>query len=107
MTTPILAQHSRLGDEARLEAVVDAAGLSGAWNTLHEGEPHRLDVVVDGRRGPALEVAADHAAACGLAIATALLEHQGTECERWAVRVLAWDEQIAAWSLLREWRSND
>ncbi len=106
MTTPMLAQRSRPLDEARLEAVVDAAGLSVAWNTLDEGDPHRLEVVFNGLRGPALEVSADYSVACGSAITTALLEHRGTECDRWAVRVLAWDEPIAAWTLLREWRSN-
>ncbi len=106
MTTQMLAQPSRLLDEAELEAAIEQARLAPAWNTLGEHAPHRLELVIDDCPGPLLELSADLSHACGVAIA-ALLEHQGTDCERWTVRVVAWDEQIGAWILVCDWRSND
>lgn len=106
MTTQMLAQPSRLSDEVQIEAVIAQARLAAAWNTLGEHDPHRLELVIDDRPVPILELSSDFSHACGVAIAAALLEHQGTACERWTVRVLAWDEQIGAWILVRDWRSN-
>ncbi len=105
MTTHVLTQRTSLLEEARLAGIIRQAGLVQAWNVLGEREPHRLEVVVDDRPGPVLEVAADFAHACGIALAAALLERQGTDWERWAVRVLASDEVIGASILLHEWRA--
>ncbi len=103
MTTRLLTRPSLL--EARLEAVVEQTLLAAAWNAFGEQDPHRVEIIVDDRSCRVLELACDLAAACGVALAGTLLERQGTDCVRWTVRALAWDEQIGAWILLREWCS--
>ncbi|MDP8929771.1 MAG: hypothetical protein M3O70_14670 [Actinomycetota bacterium] len=105
MRTRLLDQRPSLLEEARLEAIIEQAGLAAAWNTVGERGRHRLEIVVDEWAGPVLEVSANLAHACGIALAAALLERQGTDWERWAVRVLEWDEVFGASILLHEWRS--
>lgn len=107
MTTRLLAQRPSLLEEVRPEAIIDEAGLAAAWNILGERDPHRVEIVVDEWSGLVLEVAADLAPACGVALAAALLERQGTDWERWAVRVLEWDGEMEASILLHEWRAPD
>lgn len=105
MTTRLLAQVPSLLEEVRLEAMMEQAGLAAAWNIFGERDPHRIEIVVDEWSGPVLEVAADLAPACGVALASALLERQGTAWERWVVRVVEWDGELEASILLQEWRS--
>ncbi|MFN2557602.1 MAG: hypothetical protein ABR592_12195 [Nitriliruptorales bacterium] len=107
MTARMLAQRIPLMDKAQLEAVVEQTCLPTAWHTLAEQDRHRLELLIDDCSGPVVEVAPDFSVACGVVVASELLEHQGTTCERWTVRVLAWDEEIGAWILLREWRSQE
>ncbi len=107
MTTRLLAQRPSLLEQAGLEAILEQAGLGNAWNILAERDPHRLEIVVDEFSCPVLEVTAELAPACGDALAAALLERQGTDWERWVVRVLEWDGQLGASIVLREWRAQD
>lgn len=105
VTTRLLTQRPSLLEEARLEAIIEQAGLGAAWNVLGERGPHQVEIMVDDSPGPVLDVSADRAHACGIALAAALLERQGTDWETWAVRVLEWDDVIGASILLYEWRA--
>lgn len=88
--------------------VLAAEDLDRARNTLGVTEPATLDLVVDGEVVASLTIDGSLGHACGVSIASALLERQSRgHCGTWELRLSVHDEEIGAELLIREWRCPD
>lgn len=85
--------------------VLDREGLTRARNVVGLREPCRLELLVDGESVASIEVDGDLGQACGVAVASALLQRQSRgDCETWELRLSVHDEEVGADLLIREWR---
>lgn len=85
--------------------VLDREGLTRARAVLGLREPCRLDLLVDGTSVASVPVDGDLGQACGVSVATAMLERQSRgDCERWELRLTVQDRELGADLLIREWR---
>lgn len=85
--------------------VLDREGLARARNVVGLRHPPRLDLLVDGRPVATVEVHGDLGQACGVSIASALLQRQSRgDCATWQLRLSVHDEEVGAELLIREWR---
>lgn len=110
MTTRVL--------EAPTDRWVDAAdwvcdvladeGLTRARNTVGSGDVAVLDLLVDRRLVASVRIDGSFGQACGVSLASALLERQSRgDCETWEVRLSVPDDEVGADLLIREWRCPD
>lgn len=85
--------------------VLDREGLARARNVVGVRHPPTMDLLVDGRRVATVEVRDDLGQACGVSIASALLQRQSRgDCSTWQLRLSVYDEELDAELLIREWR---
>lgn len=85
--------------------VLDREGLTRARDVVGVRNPPRLDLVVDGRTVATVEIHGDLGQACGVSIASALLQRQSRgDCSTWHLRLSVYDEEVGAELLIREWR---
>ena len=110
MTTRLLEtreDRTRTWEDATdwIADVLDREGLTRARAIHGLREPCRLDLRVDGRTVASVPVDGDLGQACGVSVASAMLERQSRgDCERWELRLTVHDEELRADLLVREWR---
>lgn len=107
MTTRLLeteVERDRVSDGAEdwMCDVLAREGLTRARNLIGARDVARLELVVDGEPVAAIDVDGDLGQACGVSIASALLQRRSRD-DRCQLRLSVHDEEVGAELLVREW----